>query len=460
LLFDCVAKRTYFVNLYLFSGKQLQTYLKSEAGYSSQHCTPHYFSNSAKQSFEIVPIEVSLHTVEHVSFSDQSSVTRKDLVATAAAPLEGNASVESLFSGDKLPLAMDANSEQYESNPNLAFIVGPQGSGKTALVKKLLKQYSERTNFPSMYVFFFQCRHIDFDDEQNLLELLTPALSCPWITDQTISESVLIELSKTDKLLIIIDDLHYAVKHFSSAQPVTSYKQECNASSFIQSILNQTILPKAKLLVTTRPQSLIFDLKGQKCSIVNILGLSNKSLDIICDNIAGTDYASKIVEYICANPFLKSFCHVLENCFSVVHVVNEFLPKENQDLFFPFSLPVTRVIIAAHALLLRSKNLQLKDEVLPQLAELAWNQIKESKLMDLTSSLLKITKSLNENEPDTVYTFDAISTFLNKARLIDNINLIPECQFHFLWLEVLAAFHCAFNMNIPDFQKFLDDVLN
>ena len=318
-------------------------------------------------------------------------------------------------------------------------IVGAHGYGKTTIAKRYLEHYSTGELHNLDYVFLLQGRRINFDTRSNLLELLAKSIPFSWICDKTACVNVLDELSKSEKVVIIIDDLHCAKKYFLSTSAATSLKDETTAAAFIKSLLSaRSILPNARVLVTVRPKPLHSPkLEFYSHYFYNILGLSDTSQNKICLAINKSNSKS-IFKFISFHPFLKSFCSVPLNCPFVVFAANSSL---SEDIPF-FSLPLTRIVIHAYLRLLQSQTAILNPEVLKELAKKAWEQIRNKKLHNLAEDLL-----LDET----------VSTFFKVFSVEKEQPTQSPLQFHHLWLELLAAFHCVLTMDADTFKNLLSN---
>ena len=333
-------------------------------------------------------------------------------------------------------IASSDRNKIYQPN-SITCIAGPQGYGKTTIAKRFLERYS-KDELPDVdYVFLLQCRRIDFKSRSNLLELFAKTLPFSWICDKTSCENVLNELNKSEKVVVIIDDLHYVKEHFLSTSTATSLKDETTAVAFIKNLLSErTILPKAKVLVTVHPKPFCDSKLEFYCHyFYNILGLGDASQNKICQAISENN-CEKIFEFISFHPFLKSFCTVPLNCPFVVFAANTCL-LENVPYF---SLPLTRIVIHAYLRILQSKSMSLEPGLLERLAEKAWRQICDKNLNDFAKSDLLI---------------DTVSTLFKMFPVHKQQRTQPVVRFHLLWLELLAAFHCVLSMNVHAFDNFL-----
>ena len=322
-------------------------------------------------------------------------------------------------------------------HPNITCFVGGPGMGKTALAQIYLQRYIEDKPF----VFFLQCNQIDFDATTNLLQLLATSLPYQWIYDKSACENVLNKLSQSDRVVIFVDDLHFALKHFPSFRSEISLDDERKPGHFIKNLMSHdSVLPKAQIFANISSQSLNYtELKSFGCRFVSILGFSNDKLKNLCNRVFYKNFTS-ILDLVFAYPSLSSYCYIPQNCGFVMFAANACLSQDTLSV----NPPLTQVVVLAYSLLMQSKNLQLQEIVIKELAQCAWKQIINKKFaaIDEIDSL----RNCNREIVSTI-TFDATTN--------TNNTLKNSQWFHFVWLELLAAFHCIINMELDDLVTFL-----
>ena len=412
---------------------ELQTYLKASAKQKSVAFAPFFFHASEETKYELVDLELDSNCCISESNDHEYFQNRQGYSDSSNHTLMGSLPDSILFK--------PASSDPSEYRPErIICVVGAHGYGKTAIAKRYLERYSKSELHDVDYLFLLQCRQINFEACSNLLQLLANSLPFSWICDKSACENVLDELCKSEKVMIIIDDLHWAKKSFQSSDATTSLKDETTAAAFIKSLLStRTVLPKAKVLVTVRPKHLYDNPKLEFYSqyFYNILGLPDSSQNKMCQAIYKKN-SEKIFEFISFYPFLKSFCSVPLNCPFVVFASNSCL---SDDIPY-FSLPLTRIIIHAYMRLLQNQNMSLNPKVLEELAGKAWTQICDKSLKDFAESHLMD---------------DTVSAFFKVFPVQKEQTTQPLIRFHPLWLEWLAAFHCILAMDAKNFNKFLSN---
>ena len=411
-------------------GNELKTYLKTAAKHKSPVFAPFFFHASKNPNYELVDLELSSKV--HESIGNAYFEQRQKFSANVKQSLKGD-----LSDGQLTNETTSSNTSKMYQSKTITCIAGAQGYGKTTIAKRFLERYSKDELQGVDYVFLLPCRRIDFESRTNLLELFAKTLPFPWICDKTACDNVLNELYKSEKVVVIIDDLHYVKEHFQSSSAATSLKDETTAIGFIKSLLSKrTILPKARVLVTVYPKPFrYFRLEFYCHYFYNILGFGDAAQKKICQTISENS-SKKIFDFISFHPFLKSFCSVPLNCPFVVFAANTCLSKNVPY----FSLPLTRIVVHAYLLILQSKSISLEPGSLEGLAEKAWGQIFDKNLNDFAEN-----NSLN----------DAVSTLFKMSSVHKKQRIQPVVRFHHLWLEFLAAFYCFLSMDIDAFNNFL-----
>ena len=414
---------------------ELKTYLKAVAKHKSAAFAPFFFHASEKTNYELVDLELDSNCNISENKDQKYFQNRQEYSASGNHTL-----MKSL--PDSILFSKPASSDPSEYRPgSITCIVGAHGYGKTTIAKRYLERYSNNELHDVDYLFFLQCRQINFETRSNLLQLLAKSLPFSWICDKSACEKVLDKLCKSEKVVIIIDDLHCAKESFQSSSDATAcLKDETTAAAFIKSLLSErSILPKARVLVTLRPKPLHDKPKLEFYShyFYNILGFSDSSQNKICQTIYKKN-SENIFKFISFYSFLKSFCSVPLNCPFVVFAANSCL---SDDIPY-FSLPLTRIVIHAYLTLLQSQNISLNADVLKKLAEKAWEQTNDKKLNDLAE---KYSKD------------DTVSTFFKIFPVQKEQSNKPSVRFHPLWLELLTAFHCVLTMDASTFKKFFSD---
>ena len=341
-----------------------------------------------------------------------------------------------------------------EKVENIIGVLGSHGAGKTTFATNIVKtkldenKASDNQNAFS-YVFFLPCRHINYDTTVNILQLLATSLPHRWILDEKKCDDVLKNLDESKKVFIIIDDLDFAKENFKSntlhsLKTLSSLHGKSTAEIFIKNMLSGNIFSKARILVTCRPHTFHqLEQELNNFTAVEILGLSSDAQNQLCQQICHEN-SSKVIDFIRCHPFLHTFCFNPEYCAMVMHVAN--LLSSKKDFFY--AVPVTRVVIAAYFMLLHSKNLQLPEHAVKELAASAWLQIEK-----------KVLKDFEDGDLPKNCFYESIAPLFNTYTVQKENIVKPVRIFYLLWLEIFAAFECIFNKDINDYKTFFDQAV-
>ena len=404
----------------------MKAFLDTEVEFSSLPIVPPFIKENEEKKYEMVDLEMASVQNNDADAEQKQFFDNYEL-------LQGNISVQSFVNNFIIVLAS-------KNLPNVVAVVGNAGSGKTSILQTILRHPELKKMYE--YVFFLQCQHVDFDVKTNLLQLLATTLPYQWIQDEEVCKNVVQDLEKSEQVLILIDDFSQVLATLppqdSAAMPPHN---KANANLLVQGILSRRLLPNARVVITSSTHSFFnLDQSLPSFPIFKISKLSAELRRNICINVCG-EKAEPVLDYITSHPDLLSFCNIAENCAAVMHVVSSFMKQQNNDSTTGADLPLTQVTIAAYALILQSKRVRPKNEVLIELAGLAWRKFNEKAF------------SLTEKKFFTETYFDSISTMID---IQPESNLKCVQNFHVLWRDILAAIHCNFFMKLEDFQNHLE----
>ena len=404
------------------TGIDLREFLWEKAKRTTAARNPFYYLTSESIDYKLINVELSSECsiVDNIKLPKK----RKEIIFQ---PQRGNLSISDIFP-----------SKELQNQSRITYIVGAQGMGKTSIAKCFLKEIINKYSDQVEYVFFLECCYINFEKKTNLLQFLAPFLPFCWILEESVVKEVLKNLLKNNKVVIFIDDLQLARKHFSSAIQEISLDDKYTPGIFIQNFLSANpIFQEAEVVATCTP----FCFCNPKFRFVNILGMTTTSMQDMCDNICGKN-SSKILQFINCFPFVKDFCSVPINCAFVMFAANAISSKQTPG----FGIPLTRIVMQAFTLILRSKNLKLNEDALKDLSKIAWDRIKNS----------NSAENVTETDIPKDCSLNIISTFFKIFMFRKNQDFETVRKFHFLWLELLAAIYWVLIMDPNDFKNILD----
>ena len=430
----------------------------------------HNLGEELLEFLNVVATQISVVKSPFHAFSFDQAYKVVELVYIPISELPEQLAIDYFYNRTKLALSVKAPQSTptiekllpigYDLKPrkkvnNVFGVLGSHGAGKTTIATNIVKTKLDENKASdyqnaSSYVFFLQCRHINYDTTVNIIQLLATSLPHCWILDKKKCDDVLKNLDESKKIFIIIDDLDFAKKHFKSntfhsLKTLSSLHDKSTAEIFIKNMLSGDIFPKASILVTCRPHTFHqLDKELEKSfAAVEILGLSSDAQNQLCQQICHEN-SSKVIDFIRCHPFLNTFCFNPEYCAMVMHVANLFSSKND----FFYTVPVTRVVIAAYFMLLHSKNLQLPEHAVKELAASAWRQIEKKELKNFEDGDL----------PENCF-YESIAPLFNTYTVQKEKIVKPVRHFYFLWLEIFAAFEWIFNKDTNDYENFLDQAV-
>jgi len=219
----------------------------------------------------------------------------------------------------------EAKSKHVLKIKNLVFISGQAGIGKTTLSKELVKQMLDENVrlYQAEFVFYIRLRDLDFEKNQDLLQLLTA--SAQPLSNITSEErkSVIQYLEACDNVCIVMDGLDEAIldlgmKIYADCDVIG---QQATTATLVLKLISGRLLPKARKLVTSRPRKLL-ELPEEYSSnlYLDLLGLSDEGQQQICRDICRGDHdrKDKILSRINNRPDLKNLCYVPIICIMIM----------------------------------------------------------------------------------------------------------------------------------------------
>ena len=308
--------------------------------------------------------------------------TRKEIPQTISKPSSSGIIVDNLFakatehanSTTKFHYLDDkAREEDISRLGNTVGLIGQPGIGKTTLSQTILNKVLNHGLFGADYAFYLQFRTVNFKQNTNLLCFL--GVDLPWAQEELRRKAVLAKLAKSSRIVIIFDGFDEAILDPSAPCKKIFSWEEAKPEIFIKNLLNGSILPLAKKLITSRPRQLLALHSSLKPHfIVNITGVDIESQKQICQEICGKN-ADRIFNHIIHHPQIASYCYVPANCVFVMYVMGEII-QDNSSQDFPNT--VTGVLVIVIAKFAKSNHARKKFS-LEKLANLAWEGLKNRK---------------------------------------------------------------------------------
>ena len=308
--------------------------------------------------------------------------TRNEIPQTISEPSSSGIIVDNLFAKATEHVTStikcqylddEAKENDFFRLGNTVALIGQAGIGKTSLSKTILNRVLKDRLFDVDYVFYLQFRGVNFKLNTNLLSFL--GVDLPWAQEKLRRKAVLAKLAKSSHILIIFDGFDEAVLDPSTPCKDISPWEEAKPEIFIKNLLNGSIFPLAKKLITSRPRQLLaLHASVKPRYIVNITGLDIESQKQICKEICGKN-ADRIFNHIIHHPQIASYCYVPANCIFVMYVMGKIIQDKSSQAF---PNTITGVLVIVIVLFSNSNHSKVKFS-LEKLANLAWEGLKNRK---------------------------------------------------------------------------------
>ena len=239
--------------------------------------------------------------------------------------------------------------DEYNSK-ELILLEGRPGSGKTTLVRKVIKDWAEgEVLAKAKYLFFVTLRLLNSEGRD---ETLSDLLELFYSDDEELKTMTdCIKRNDGEGVCFVIDGLD-------------EYQPQNKKKSVIYKLLDKTSLPRAMIIVSSRPSATPTLKKDVITKRIEVFGFSEKQIFEYIDNFQfGSSPARKLKEYLTSNP------NILDMCYLPVHAAMIcFLFRYDQGCTLCTQTKIyeqfTRLIIHRH---LTRRN---ADTELPSLKEL------------------------------------------------------------------------------------------
>jgi len=336
---------------------------------------------------------------------------------------------------------------------NIVGVIGQAGIGKTTLTKTLVHKMLNEGLYEVDYIFYLKFRDIDYEKKTNLLEFLVndSSINKTYKIDEL--DNILQELDNSEKVGIVLDGFDEAPIVASSK----AFQKKCSicnnelAETFISNLLSGRILPRSKLLVTSRPRQLFELPKEYKPKfIVNILGLSSEGQEQICRDICNNekDQIGKLVQYINKRPDLKQYCYVPINCIFVMFCIfSNFLTSDMINID-----SITTILVATLGLFIENGHLCGEEFQIKNLCQLAFVGFTTNKLYFEKYDLKNA--NINEKNASTFLTSSLAKAI--KLKLWEGIEKIRTYFSHLILHEFFVALHLLLFADDEQFETFLN----
>ena len=259
---------------------------------------------------------------------------------------------------------------------NRVLLTGQAGIGKSTLSRMVVQKIIDKVMLPNTkYIFYIKCKDIDFTEILNLFDFLLK---------YSLSEDIEIEPSNAKYIMRLIEQMHHTVilfdgmdeaqtqNFFQMTPPKCLPKDKVNASTIILSLMNGTLLPNAKVMITCRTRPAYrFSPDCRPSFVIQILGLSEKSQKELGKQICQNNFHSTY-KVIHKDEDLETICYISVLCVILYAVLNE-ADREDAPEYTKLKLnSITRVMVYLLDKYFRSEHMRnVRIDELQKVAELA-----------------------------------------------------------------------------------------
>ena len=185
---------------------------------------------------------------------------------------------------------------EYNSK-ELILLEGRPGSGKTTLVHKVIKDWAEgEVLTKAKYLFFVTLRLLNSEGRD---ETLSDILELLYSNDEELKTTIdYIEKNDGEGVCFVIDGLD-------------EYQPQNKKKSVIYKLLDKISLPRAMIIVSSRPSATPTLKKDVIAKRIEVFGFSKQQIFEYIDNFQfGSSPAHNLKEYLVSNPNILDMCYL------------------------------------------------------------------------------------------------------------------------------------------------------
>nr|XP_026690161.1 protein NLRC3-like isoform X3 [Ciona intestinalis] len=378
------------------------------------------------------------------SFEEEGFYTRRKDSAAVYQPPVGDVALTQIF--NQKP--GNTGSRNIKRKPgNTIMVTGQAGIGKTVITKMIIQLLLDQTLLPdTQFIFNIKLREVDFTVKRSLVETLLLHSGCEWEDFREHEKMIYDVLRKSPDVLVVLDGLDEAdTDDFTQETRRYDPMKEEKISGHLKNLIRGTFLPKARVLITSRPrESHRIHPSCRPDLVLRVLGLDKSAQEELGQQICGKMWP-KVREYIEQNPQIRVICYVPVMCILAFHALSCCLSKGRSGRLNS----VTSVLEFALSCYIRSDHVG-SDVDLRKLSFLAWSGFLKRKIIfseeDLRSAGIE-TRAIQS------FICTKVGGYSGQLRLLNCDK--KSCFSHLIWQEFFTAIHAMFVISMEEFREHI-----
>ncbi|XP_078495162.1 NACHT, LRR and PYD domains-containing protein 14-like [Ciona intestinalis] len=342
-----------------------------------------------------------------------------------------------------------AKAEYIRRHANIVGVVGPPGVGKTTLSKMMVNQILKHEFLPDTeFSFFIKVKDINFNTKMTLLEFLTTNSRVKVNYTKEEGKALITFLHNNPNVAIFFDGLDEAsTKEFSIISHVCKLDGKSKPVDIMKNLFNFTLLPKAKIVVTSRPGPMYkLHPDYRPNSIFEVLGLLEEAKNNLGTQLCGEKYPA-IKKILDQQPNLAHLCYLPINFILIVFCLLSNESSEIKTMTQVLIFSMTRFVESSH--LNGEVPLDKVGAKMVKLARLAYKGLQQRKLVFEKSDFDDVELA-DEMVTNFFHTYVDKSSGLRMKILEGN----KRSYFtHLTWQEFYAAVYLMLFVSYREFKQ-------
>ena len=241
----------------------------------------------------------------------------------------GNQDVEEMQSAEPIQISQLFEKLHDRCAPGKVLILGKAGIGKTTLIKQIAKQWAEKELWNDVieYLFVITLRQLQQDRKWTLGNLLLDGLP---LTEKEKTAALEHLRENPSNVMIVeegLDECNYQDEEVLERDDT----KETELNSILSSVLNNGMLPGAKVIITSRPND---NIPSAACDrTVELYGFPQESIKKYIHEFSreDTELENFIRHYLKSNVNLETLCYVPLLCNIICVCLSDMLLTDSED---------------------------------------------------------------------------------------------------------------------------------